>query len=806
MGVGENQSRCDDELLRQYVRHGSREALGEIARRYTDLVYSAARRHTRDAHLAEDVAQVVFMLLAQRARTISEPSRLVGWLYQTTYFTAANAMRMQRRRRRHEQACAAQREPIMSGNDSSNHADESSHWADVAPVLDDAMAKLDRGARDLLLMRYFQNKSVRQVATETGLSLDAAQKRLSRATQRLRGLLRRRRVAVSAVGVATMLLARSVEPAPAAVHAAIAAVAGAGGGAAVPASGSVAELIKHSGRWWTASHVPRVAAGVLAVVGVGGLLPWLVGSHLGPLAASPVGASPTQPLPVVAAPAASDPDRAAVSVWNESLANIPIPKPWPLAVPGCIAGTPMVADLFGDGRTEIVIPCMELDRPHHGRLDPIVHPHPTKAALLYAFHLDGSTVAGFPVELASLATRAKGQKNAPVFSDDWFASPSVVKIDGKDVIVITGPNLTALWDRALFIVHGDGSRQVLKVGDWKPDPDVPIIATQLVKDGPLELLGGYAEVNGNEFRRSRTQWNMVSGFDFCVGDPNGDGELRMYQAAPRPNEFKTGNSVVRGFDRFGHILPGWPQPCGGQSGFSTVMGDLLGDGKMEILLPDDQDRLLAWTGDGQRFGPTYPEDPEKAKAHEYARHHPMPNGVPANELSTSILKEGIPFRGPLALADIDGDGRPEIVFFCRDHTLRALHGDGTGFGNPDGIIATLPEQSDAYGISMASLGGEGTMDFFLGTYWVHRAADGSTTTIEMLPGATTSRCQPTIVDVDGDGLADVLVGTNDGRVFIYRTGKPYRRERVQWATVNGDLNHTGCWHNPDLTKGNIPGL
>ncbi|MGA2440294.1 MAG: hypothetical protein ABSH08_05015, partial [Tepidisphaeraceae bacterium] len=422
-----------------------------------------------------------------------------------------------------------------------------------------------------------------------------------------------------------------------------------------------------------------------------------------------------------------------------------------------------------------------------------VHPHPTLAALIYAFYVDGTPVAGFPVQIASVETRRAGQKSNPKFSEYWYSSPSLVKIDGKDVIVTPGPNLKALWDRALFVIRGDGSVQTLKVGDWKPDPDVPVTVASLQKNGPIELLGGYAQVSKGVISRSRMQWDLISGFDVCIGDASGDGELKFYQAAPRPNDFKTGNSIVFGYDRFGHMLPGWPQPCGGQSGFSTVMGDLLGDGKMEIVLPDGQGRLLAWTADGQRFGSTYPEDPEKAKQHEAQRNHPM-RAVPTRELSTSILKEGLPFAGPVSLADLDGNGRAEMVFYCRDHTLRAFHGDGSGFGNADGIIATLPPQTAGYGVSIASFEGNGTMDFFVGTCWVHRAADGTVTMTDMLPGATSTRSQPTITDIDSDGLADVLVGTDDGRVFIYHTGKPYRPELVQWATVDGDLNHTACWH------------
>jgi hypothetical protein len=108
----------------------------------------------------------------------------------------------------------------------------------------------------------------------------------------------------------------------------------------------------------------------------------------------------------------------------------------------------------------------------------------------------------------------------------------------------------------------------------------------------------------------------------------------------------------------------------------------------------------------------------------------------------------------------------------------------------------LPEDIEPWGVSVASLGGNGVMDFFVGTYWVRRLPDGTTTVTNMLPGSVSHRCQATITDIDGDGMAEILMGTQDGRVFIYHTGKAYRPEWVQWATSHGDLNHTSCWHKP----------
>ena len=71
--------RSDFELLSQYVQQGSQAAFAELVRRYVDMVYTAAARQVRDRHAAEDVTQVVFIVLARKARTLREGSLLGPW-------------------------------------------------------------------------------------------------------------------------------------------------------------------------------------------------------------------------------------------------------------------------------------------------------------------------------------------------------------------------------------------------------------------------------------------------------------------------------------------------------------------------------------------------------------------------------------------------------------------------------------------------------------------------------------------------------------------------------------------------------
>jgi RNA polymerase sigma factor (sigma-70 family) len=195
--------------LRQFVEKNDEEAFGKIVTRHFDLVHGAAfRLLNRDASLAEDVTQTVFTDLARKARWLPANTMLAGWLHRAARMAAAKTVRTEQRRRVREQEAIAMQNLT---------ADSTPEWERLRPVLDAAMDKLAAKDRNAVLLHYFEQKDFRTVGAALGLSDDAAQKRVSRALEKLRNLLTRGGVVVSISSLSNLLQAAATPATPASV-------------------------------------------------------------------------------------------------------------------------------------------------------------------------------------------------------------------------------------------------------------------------------------------------------------------------------------------------------------------------------------------------------------------------------------------------------------------------------------------------------------------------------------------------------------------------------------------------------------
>ena len=177
-----------------------------LVARHVNLVYSVAMRHVANPHEAEEIAQVVFLLLARKAGSLSPQTILTGWLYRTARLTAANFLRMENRRQRREQEAHMQSLVPES---------EPEIWRQISPLLDAAMEQLGASDRNAVVLRFFEDKSFREVGEALRASEGSAQKRVERALEKLRKFFARKGVVVPAAAFAATLSANSIQAAPA---------------------------------------------------------------------------------------------------------------------------------------------------------------------------------------------------------------------------------------------------------------------------------------------------------------------------------------------------------------------------------------------------------------------------------------------------------------------------------------------------------------------------------------------------------------------------------------------------------------
>src|ERR1022692_1387590 len=153
-----NMSDTDLELLARYTRQHAEDAFAELVRRHVNLVHSAALRQVRSPQLAEEVSQSTFVKLARRASEFAPNTILSAWLYQVTRREAIDVVRREARRKLREQ--------IVTEMNAMNAT--TADWTHIEPLLDEAMSALDETDRSAVLLRYFENKSLREV----GAALD----------------------------------------------------------------------------------------------------------------------------------------------------------------------------------------------------------------------------------------------------------------------------------------------------------------------------------------------------------------------------------------------------------------------------------------------------------------------------------------------------------------------------------------------------------------------------------------------------------------------------------------------------------
>lgn len=238
------------------VRYGQckdAESFAAIVDQYQSMVYATCMRRLRNRDDADDVTQEVFLSLAKHASQISS-GNLGGWLHRCTVNAANSLLRSNLARRSREKSAA-----VAGGG-----RDEVAEWRQIEEVLDGCLAELSTEDRELLIERYFANRSQSELAEALGVDQATISRRLKKAIEQLRQQMANKGVCLTAAVVATTLTEHAFAySVPSSVSAGLMKIGVAGVGD-TSAQGSLATLIP--GSW------PVIAIAISSVVVVAALL------------------------------------------------------------------------------------------------------------------------------------------------------------------------------------------------------------------------------------------------------------------------------------------------------------------------------------------------------------------------------------------------------------------------------------------------------------------------------------------------------------------------------------------------------
>lgn len=174
--------RDHDQALVEGCRNGDRAAFAALVVRYQQPIYNAAYRVLGNAEDAADIAQAVFLKVAEKLEEYDPRFKFFSWLYRIAINESLNLLRRNGREEPLDE------EMDIPGADSANP-----EWqlgeAQVSRRVQGALMRMRAEDRVMIALRHFSECSYREIAAILDLDEKTVKSRLYEARSRLRGLL-----------------------------------------------------------------------------------------------------------------------------------------------------------------------------------------------------------------------------------------------------------------------------------------------------------------------------------------------------------------------------------------------------------------------------------------------------------------------------------------------------------------------------------------------------------------------------------------------------------------------------------------
>ena len=164
-------TQLSDMVLLERFRAGDREAFDELFRRYRPLVTGVCLRELGNTELAEDAVSAVFLVLYDKASSLSPKRSISSWLFRVSNLCVRNARKTEKR--------------TMNLYSRLSHEAKLQEEFD-GPEVNQALKRLRPAEREAILLHYVEGLTTSEISARLGINEGACRMRLRRALEALR--------------------------------------------------------------------------------------------------------------------------------------------------------------------------------------------------------------------------------------------------------------------------------------------------------------------------------------------------------------------------------------------------------------------------------------------------------------------------------------------------------------------------------------------------------------------------------------------------------------------------------------------
>jgi hypothetical protein len=414
---------------------------------------------------------------------------------------------------------------------------------------------------------------------------------------------------------------------------------------------------------------------------------------------------------------------------------------WPLAVDQETSASPAVGDIDGDGDLEIV-QCAER---------------------VYAWHHNGDQVVdgdGDPQTWGVLSSLGSGFTSHPALGRlDTEPGLEIVAAsrDTKQLFVFNGAGqVLAGWPQTLE----NTIRAGVVVGDLDDDGIFEVIAVD--EQGVVYVFNH----DGSEFLDGDANpatigvfFRMLLPLSFnystpCVADIDGDSKDELIVASQSDRVYVLNEDAS--------VSPGWPYILGGDIAGSPAVGDVDNNGDLEIVVSEWGGNFRVLNHDG-------------------------------TQLVFQFFQNGLFFGPSPAIGNVTGDAKLELFIPSRNGKLYGIASNGSYLPGWPVTYSTTAIYSESSPV-IADVDGDGSPDIVLGdeSQFI-RAWNVSGQMLAGFPLATGDalRSVPTVTDVDLDGSVDLVAAGWDKSVYVWDFTGTWNAANAPWPRFHGNLHNNG---------------